>query len=124
MHTHSDWLILEPVGADYRPTAPGQQSFPGRDGESVRIAPMAFETVIERTPDVDLFQIVQTVPTTLRVRIPPTAGADPDRVWSLVRTEIAGLLTAHQVGHCIVETCPRAAPAIPGGKCRVVIPLA
>lgn len=42
-------------------------------------------------------------PTTLQVRIRPTPGADPDRVWSAVRTEIVGLLTAHQVGNCTVE---------------------
>jgi phenylacetate-CoA ligase len=85
-------------------------SFLRRDGESVGIVPMAFETVIERTPDVDLFQIVQMNPTTLQVRIRSTPGVDPDRVWSAVRTEIVGLLTAHQVGHCTVERAHESPP--------------
>ncbi|MGP3999402.1 phenylacetate--CoA ligase family protein [Streptomyces sp. 8N706] len=174
LHTHSDWLILEPVDADHRPTPPGQQSstvlltslcrwaqpilrydlgdsvlwradpcpcgdplpaikvrgraadllsFPRRDGGTVRIVPMAFETVVECVPDVDLFQIVQTAPTTLRVRIRPTAGADRTRVWNSVHSGIAGLLTAHQVGHVVVERAPEPPQQSPGGKYRVVIPL-
>ncbi|MET8677995.1 hypothetical protein ABZW18_10490 [Streptomyces sp. NPDC004647] len=84
--------------------------------------PMAFETVIECIPDIDLFQIVQTTPTTVRVRIRPTTGADPHRVWSSVRAGIAGLLTAHQVGHVTVERAHEPPQQSPGGKYRVVIP--
>jgi phenylacetate-CoA ligase len=174
LHIHSDWLVLEPVDADQRPTEPGRESstvlltsmcrwvqpilrydlgdsvlwrpdtcpcgdplpairvrgraadllyFPRRNGETVRIVPMAFETVVERTPDVDLFQIVQTAPTTLRVRVRPTPGADPERVWSSVRSEIAGLLTAHGLGNCGVVRADEPPQQSPGGKFRVVIPL-
>ncbi|MCC3650616.1 phenylacetate--CoA ligase family protein [Streptomyces sp. S07_1.15] len=173
LHIHDDWVILEPVDADHRPTPPGQQSstvlltslcrwaqpilrydlgdsvlrradpcpcgdplqaikvrgrsaelltFRRRDGKSVPIVPMAFETAIERTPDVDLFQIVQTTPTTLRVRVRTSTGADPDTVWTAVRAEIVGLLTAHQVGHCTVERGHEPPQQSAGGKFRVVIP--
>ncbi|MGP3950010.1 phenylacetate--CoA ligase family protein [Streptomyces sp. 7N604] len=173
LHIHSDWLILEPVDADYRPTPPGRQShtvlltslcrwaqpilrydlgdsvlqrpdrcpcgdplpafkvrgraadllsFPRPGGEPVSIVPMAFETVLERTPGMDLFQIEQTSPTTLRVRIRPTAGVDPDRVWSTAYGEITGLLTAHGVGHVTVERATEPPRQTSGGKFRVVIP--
>ncbi|MDH2389227.1 phenylacetate--CoA ligase family protein [Streptomyces sp. HNM0663] len=173
LHVHSDWLILEPVDADHRPTPPGQQSstvlltslcrlvqpilrydlgdsvlcrpdpcpcgdplpairvrgraadllsFPRPDGDPVRIVPMAFETLVETVPDIDLFQIVQTTPTTVRIRIRPAAGADPDRVWCAVRARITGLLTRHGAAHVTVERAQEPPVQSAGGKFRVVIP--
>ncbi|MFF4551142.1 hypothetical protein [Streptomyces sp. NPDC001435] len=171
LHIHSDWLILEPVDADHRPTLPAQESFtvlltslrrwaqpilrydlgdsilpradpcpcgdllpaikargraadllsfPRRGGGLVRILPMAFETLLESIPDIDLFQIVQTSPTTVRVRA--AAGAGQEWLWEAVRRRLAGLLTAHQVDGVGIE-CAREPPEqTPGGKYRVVIP--
>ncbi|GAA4324314.1 hypothetical protein GCM10023086_50660 [Streptomyces venetus] len=173
LHVHSDWLILEPVDADHRPTPPGRESFtvlltslcrwaqpilrydlgdsvllrpdacpcgdplpairvrgraadllsfPRRDGGSVRIVPMAFETLLERIPGIDLFQIVQTAPTCLRVRLLFAAGADRDRLWTAVRKEMVALLTAHGAGRVSVERAHEPPQQSPGGKYRVVIP--
>ena len=53
-------------------------AFPDDDGRSlVAVPPLALRTVIDRTPGVELFQIVQTAPTGLQVRLLPAAGADP-----------------------------------------------
>ncbi|MET9764885.1 phenylacetate--CoA ligase family protein [Streptomyces sp. NPDC006372] len=174
LHVHSDWLILEPVDADHRPTPPGRESctvlltslcrwaqpilrydlgdsvllrpdscpcgdplpairvrgraadllfFPLRDGGSVRIVPMAFETLLEAVPGIDLFQIVQTGPTCVRVRIRSSAGADPDQLWTVVRKEMAALLAAHGAAHVSVERAHEPPEQSPGGKYRVVIPL-
>ncbi|MGW7284746.1 phenylacetate--CoA ligase family protein [Streptomyces sp. NPDC054847] len=173
LHTHSDWLILEPVDADYRPVPPGQESFtvlltslgrwaqpilrydlgdsvlwrpdpcpcgdplpamrvrgraadllsfPRRDGGTARIVPMAFETLLEGLPDIDRFQIVQTTPTTLRVRIRPAAGADQDRLWNAVRTGLAALLTDHGTDRVRIERAHEPPEQSTGGKYRVVIP--
>ncbi|MFH8804226.1 phenylacetate--CoA ligase family protein [Streptomyces sp. NPDC017936] len=173
LHVHSDWLILEPVDADHRPTPPGQESlsvlltslcrwaqpilrydlgdsvllrpdacpcgdplpairvrgraadllsFPRGDGGTVRIVPMAFETLLERIPGIDLFQIVQTAPTCLRVRLRSAAAADADQLWTAVRKEMAGLLTAHGAGQVSVERAHEPPEQSPGGKYRVVIP--
>ncbi|MFE9773366.1 phenylacetate--CoA ligase family protein [Streptomyces sp. NPDC005931] len=175
LHVHGDWLVLEPVDADHRPTPPGERSstvlltslcrwaqpilrydlgdsvvlrpdacpcgdplpalrvrgraadllsFPHRDGGSVRMVPMAFETLLESIPDLDLFQIVQTSPTILRVRIRYAAGADRERLWASVRKELGALLAAHGAGQVEVEPASEPPEQSPGGKYRVVIPLA
>ncbi|MGP4087213.1 phenylacetate--CoA ligase family protein [Streptomyces sp. KR55] len=173
LHVHSDWLLLEPVDADHRPTPPGQESFtvlltslcrwaqpilrydlgdsvllrpdacpcgdplpaikvrgraadllsfPRGDGGTVSVVPMAFETLLESIPDIDLFQIVQTAPIHLRVRIRSAAGADRDRLWTTVRKEMVALLTAHGAGQVSVERAHEPPEQSPGGKYRVVIP--
>ncbi|MFI1702596.1 phenylacetate--CoA ligase family protein [Streptomyces bobili] len=173
LHVHSDWLILEPVDADHRPTPQGQESFtvlltslcrwaqpilrydlgdrvllrpdacpcgdplpaikvrgraadllsfPRRGGGTVQIVPMAFETLLESIPDIELFQIVQTSPTTLRVRIRSTAGADREQLWTTVLKELAALLGAHGADRVGVERAHEPPEQSPGGKYRVVIP--
>ncbi|MFJ8942630.1 phenylacetate--CoA ligase family protein [Streptomyces sp. NPDC102395] len=173
LHVNSDWLILEPVESDLRPTPPGRESFtvlltslcrwaqpilrydlgdsvllrpdpcpcgdplpaikvrgraadllsfPRRDGGSVRIVPMAFETLLESIPDIDLFQIVQTAPSCVRVRIRSAAGADRDRLWTAVRKEMSAMLSAYGAGQVSVERADEPPEQLPGGKYRVVIP--
>ena len=72
---------------------------------------------------VDLFQIVQTTPTSLRVRFRPAAGADPDRVWRAVQTEIMRVLAAGNLGHVTVRRAGEPPEQSAGGKYRAVIPL-
>lgn len=172
LHVNSDWLVLEPVDADYRPVPLGEQShtvlisnlanrvqpiirydlgdailqrpdacpcgnplpavrvqgraadvltFPTERGEQVKIAPLAFE--FDHIRGVELFQIVQTAPTSLRVRLRPATGADPDRVWQAVHTAIARLLTGHKLDHVTVERAEEPPEQSPGGKYREIIPL-
>ncbi len=173
LHVNSDWLVLEPVDASYRPTPPGQAShtvlisnlanrvqpilrydlgdsvlvrpdscpcgnplpairvqgrsadvltFPAERGEPVAIAPLAFGSLADRTPGVELFQIIQIAPTTLRVRLRVVAGTDPDRVWQTLQREIVRLLAAHNLSHVAVERADEAPQQAPGGKVRTVIP--
>jgi phenylacetate-coenzyme A ligase PaaK-like adenylate-forming protein len=174
LHVNSDWLVLDPVDADYRPVPPGEQSqtvlicnlanrvqpilrydlgdsvmqrsdpcpcgnplpairvqgrsadvitFHSGRGEPVAIAPLAFGTLIDGTPMIDLFQIIQTTPTSLRVRLRPAAGADPDRVWQAVQGAITRLLAARQLAHVAVERAEEPPEPSPGGKYRTIIPL-
>ena len=171
-HVNSDWVILDPVDASYRPVPPGEEShtvlvsnlanrvqpilrydlgdrilqrpdpcpcgnplpairvrgrtadiltFPTERGEKVAVPPLALE--IDHVPGVELFQIVQTAPTQLRVRLHPAADADPNRVWRAVHSELTKLLNEHGLGHVSVELA--AEPPVPSsaGKCRTVIPL-
>ena len=52
---------------------------------------------------IEQFQVVQTTPTNLRVRLRPADGADPNRVWQAVHTRLTRLLTEHRLGHVTVE---------------------
>jgi phenylacetate-coenzyme A ligase PaaK-like adenylate-forming protein len=96
-------------------------TFPTERGERVSIAPLAFE--VDHVPGVELFQVVQSAPTSLRVRLCPAAGADPDCVWQAVHAELAHLLAEHGLGHVTVERAGEPPEQSPGGKYRTVIPL-
>jgi phenylacetate-CoA ligase len=174
LHVNSDWVVFEPVDAEYRPVPPGVQShtvlasnlanrlqpilrydlgdsvlerpdpcpcgnplpalrvqgraadvltFPTDRGEQVTIAPLVFATLVDRTPGIARFQIVQAAPTRLCVRLEPAAGADPDRVWRAVYTEITQVLAEHALDHVKVERDEKPPELSPGGKYREVIPL-
>ena len=101
----------------------------GRDaGQSpgpIIVPPLAFGTLLDRTPGIELFQVVQTAPATLRVRLRTAgpAGADPERVWRSVLDGIAGLLASHGLHHVAVERADEPPERSPGGKYRTVVPL-
>ena len=173
LHVNSDWVVLEPVDADGRPTSPGRQShtvlisnlanrvqpilrydlgdrilqrpdpcpcgsrlpairvegrtadvltFFTERGEQVSIPALMFEVV--DAMGVAQFQIVQTTPAILRVRVQPAAGADPDRVWQAVHAEIARVLGEHGLRDVTVERAEEPPAQSPGGKYRAVVPLA
>ena len=96
-------------------------TFPTEGGERASIPPLAFE--VDQVPGVELSQIVQTTPTSLRVRLRPGRGADPERVWQAVRGEITRLLAAYKLEHVAVERAEEPPEQSPGGKYRTVIPL-
>ncbi len=172
LHVNSDWALLEPVGAEYRPTPPGKRShtvlisnlanraqpilrydlgdrilqrpdpcpcgnplpairvegrtadlltFSTVSGEQVSIPALMFEVV--DAMGVELFQIVQYSPTSLRVRLRPAAGVAPDQVWRAAHTEIARVLAEQGLTHVAIERAEEPPEQSPGGKYRPVIPL-
>jgi hypothetical protein len=70
-----------------------------------------------------MFQIVQTAPTSLRVRLRLAAGADPDHVWQGVRSQISRVLEEHGLAHVTIERAEEPPEQSAGGKYREVIPL-
>jgi phenylacetate-CoA ligase len=98
-------------------------TFPTKHGGQVTIAPLAFGTVVDRTPGIELFQIAQSTPTTLQVRLLLAASADPDRVWQAVCTEIAHLLADHRLAYVTVQRSEEPPEQSPGGKYRTIVPL-
>ena len=95
--------------------------FAAESGEPVGIAPLAFE--FDHIPGIELSQIVQTTPTTLRVRLRPATGADPHRTWQVVRRAIRRLLDDHELDHVTIERAGEPPEQSPGGKYRTAIPL-
>jgi phenylacetate-CoA ligase len=98
-------------------------TFPGAHGAAVKLTSPTFGTVVDRTPGVELFQIVQATPTELAVRLRYADGANPDRVWQSVRTEIETLLTENSLGHVVIKRAKEPPEQSAGGKYRMVIPL-
>jgi phenylacetate-CoA ligase len=98
-------------------------TFPAERGEKVTIAALSFGTLVDRTPGVELFQIVQTAPTRLRVRLRTAAGADPASAWEAVYAAIMRPLAEHGLGHVTVERAEEPPEPSAGGKHRTIIPL-
>ena len=97
--------------------------FPTPDGERI-VVPLALATVVDRTPGVGRFQLVQTAPSTLRVRLRPADGADPAAVRVAVHRELGGLLEGYGLPGITLEDAEEApAQDSRGGKFRTVIPL-
>lgn len=173
LHVTSDWAVLEPVGPDYRPTPPGEEShtvllsnlanrlqpvlrydlgdsvvlrpdpcpcgnplpavrvrgraadvlrFTTDGGRPVSVPSLALE--LDEVPGLELSQVVQTTPTSLRVRLTCADGNAPERVWQDVLARVTRLLTDHGLGHVSVERAAEAPEQSSGGKYRRVIPLA
>ncbi|MFI0264231.1 phenylacetate--CoA ligase family protein [Streptomyces sp. NPDC017056] len=97
-------------------------TFPANGGDSVQLAPLAFGTLFDRTPGVELFQVEQTAPSTLRVRLLPAADADPDRVWRAAHSELTRLLADNKLDHVTVQRAEESPQQAAGGKYRTVIP--
>jgi phenylacetate-coenzyme A ligase PaaK-like adenylate-forming protein len=63
-------------------------------GEAV-LLPMAVATVVEETPGVRRYQVLQTAADVLTVRLDHDPGADRAEVWQRVRAGLTDLLHAH-----------------------------
>ena len=174
LHVNADWVVVEPVDAEYQPVPAGQQShtvlisnlanrvqpilrydlgdsvlqrpdpcacgnplpairvqgraadvltFERADGQQVSLPPLSFAAVTERVDGIDLSQIVQTSPTTLRVRLRLAAGSDSEGIWRSVSEALARLLDEHGLSHVRIERGSEPPEQSTGGKFRQVIPL-
>jgi phenylacetate-CoA ligase len=93
------------------------------NGELVSIPPLTFGTLADRTTGIKQFQIVQTSPTTLRVRLRLLADVNPEQVWQSVHDQISHLLAERQLSHISIERAEEFPEQSPSGKIRMVIPL-
>ncbi len=99
-------------------------TFPTPEGKQVTLAPLVFATLLDRVPGVELVQVAQTAPTTLRVRLRTAAGVDPGEVWRAVEGELMGLLAERSLAHVALERAEEPPERTRGGKYRTAIPLA
>ncbi len=174
LRVNSDWVLLEPVDADYRPVPPGVQShtvlitnlanrvqpilrydlgdsvlqrpdqcpcgtplqvirvqgraadmlaLPTDHGGAITIPPLLLGASIHHIPGIEQFQVVQTTPANLRVRLKISSQVDADRAWQSVHADLKRLLAKHKLDHVAVERAEGPPEQSPGGKYREVIPL-
>ncbi len=97
-------------------------AFHGPDGTSVTLAPLPLSTLLEAVPGLELFQIVQTGPARLRLRMRAALGADPDTVWRTAEVRLRELLTRHRLETVQIEHATEAPRYSAGGKVRTIIP--
>ena len=95
--------------------------FSDLNGQQVKINLILISTEIDRVPGLDLFQLVMTSPTAMRVRLVPAASSDPDQVWQGVVTQIRKVLANYRLEHVTIVRAPEPPVVNPGGKYSVVL---
>jgi len=154
LHVNSDWVILEPVDANYQPVPPGEASrtalitnlvnrvqpiirydlgdsitlspdpcpcgstlpairvkgrrdeilsFPAQGGVVVKLPPRALANVVDGTPRVRCFQVIQTAPEVLTVRLEVEPESDSSGVWERVACRMRDYLSAQGLPSIRVE---------------------
>jgi phenylacetate-CoA ligase len=98
-------------------------TFPTPAGDTVPITPLALSTRLDRLPGIALFQILQTAPAELSVRLQPDPNADPDQVWADVHRELTEFLAATGLSNVTVRRTGERPQIATGGKYRLVQPL-
>lgn len=78
---------------------------------------------LDHVPGVELFQVVQTGPATLRVRLRLVPDAEAEGVWAEVLGRLRGVLAGLGLEGVEVERAVEPPEPSPAGKTRPVIPL-
>jgi phenylacetate-coenzyme A ligase PaaK-like adenylate-forming protein len=95
--------------------------FPSSRGEAVRILPLPLVTVAEETPGLASCQLVQTAPSTLRVRMSVTPPAQRPVVWESLRRRVQAYLASQGAGPVRIDEAPEEPQLHPrSGKFRQV----
>lgn len=94
----------------------------GDNEETIEIVPLALASVIEETPGVHRFQVINPDPTHLRVRFDEVTHADRVRVWGQMELRLRRFIDEHDARNITIsldESRPSAEPS--GGKLRQVL---
>lgn len=75
-------------------------------GKRVPVLPMAIAAVVEETPGVHRYQIIQTDPAAVNVRMETAAGRDASEVWGAIATRLRDYLSAQGLGSVTVLKSP------------------
>jgi phenylacetate-coenzyme A ligase PaaK-like adenylate-forming protein len=97
-------------------------TLPGQNGRSIKLAPLALETVIENAAGLQRFQLIQTDSAHLQLRLGVTEPTARRQVWRQIRERLSRYLTAQ--GASAVSL--RLDPALPkadtrSGKLRHIV---
>jgi phenylacetate-CoA ligase len=92
------------------------------EGRSIAILPLALGAALEAAPGVRRSQVVQTGPSTLRLRLEPERGARDEDVWTAVLGNVRAYLVAQGVSNVDLVRAPEPPVQNPtSGKFRQVI---
>jgi phenylacetate-coenzyme A ligase PaaK-like adenylate-forming protein len=94
---------------------------PNADGSLTSLLPMALSTVVEETPGVRAFQLIQAAPTTLRIRLTVIPGMHEADVWATLCHRLHAFLSAQGILSATLERDPEDPKPHPvSGKYRQV----
>lgn len=89
-----------------------------------RVPPLALSQPIEAVPGITLFQIAQTAPQTLELRLQVAPTANEDAVWGEAEAGLRSVLAAHGLEQVTLKRGGELPKQGRGGKFREIIPLA
>jgi phenylacetate-coenzyme A ligase PaaK-like adenylate-forming protein len=72
-------------------------------GGPIPVIPKAIGAIVEESPGLQRYQLVQTAPDALRVRLEPGPGRSGEEVWRTVQARLAPYLAAQGLGNVRVE---------------------
>lgn len=78
-------------------------SFQTPEGEQVQVLPMVLITLIEDTPGVHRFQVIQTAPAVLSIRLEVVPGSDGGQVWDRVARRLQDYLATQGLSFVAVR---------------------
>jgi phenylacetate-coenzyme A ligase PaaK-like adenylate-forming protein len=78
-------------------------SFQTPEGEQVQVLPMVLITLIEDTPGVHRFQVIQTGPAVLSIRLEAVPGSDGGQVWDRVARRLQDYLATQGLSFVAVR---------------------
>jgi phenylacetate-coenzyme A ligase PaaK-like adenylate-forming protein len=94
--------------------------FENAGGQAVTLPPLAFYTLLDPIAGIDLYQVVQTSPSALRIRL--RLSGDLHEIRPRVEKDLRDLLSRHGLRHVRLEFGDEPPEQTPGGKVRPVIP--
>lgn len=83
-------------------------TFPTSGGATVQVLPMALATVVETTQGVRRYQVIQTEPCALTVRLEVVPGAEGAQVWKSAMARLREFLNAHGLSEVAVREAAEA----------------
>ena len=96
-------------------------SFQAPGGEAIRLLPLALETVVQEVPEVRRFQVIQTTPARLSIRLEMAPGVDGHEIWRTVAHRLSDYLSAQGLPAVGLEKAPEPPQRDPvSGKFRQV----
>ncbi|MBP7732935.1 MAG: phenylacetate--CoA ligase family protein [Caldisericia bacterium] len=93
------------------------------DKHVVSIPPLAFATLVDSIPGIKQFQIAQTTGESLSIRLNLIEGADSERVWQSLYSQISKLLSERELNHISIVRSNEPPLLSPSGKLRTIIPI-
>lgn len=173
LHVNADWVVLEPVDRNYRPTPPGEPShtvlitnlanriqpvirydlgdsvtasatpcacgntlpairaegrrddvlaLQAKDGSIVQLSPLALTTLIEEATANHRFQLVQTAPDRIAVRLGAEDAGERSGEWRAAQRALRAYLAQQSLGNVHLNLDARApVPDARSGKLREVL---
>jgi phenylacetate-coenzyme A ligase PaaK-like adenylate-forming protein len=92
------------------------------DGRTVAVLPLAIGSVVEEVPGIHRCQLLQTGPSTLRLRLAPTEGADIERLWRAATGALRSFLNGQGLAQVEIIRADEAPEQSGGsGKFRQVV---